>query len=148
MSKYTLIMKADNTIHLIGRIREKANNFIVQELQKLGIKGVVPSHGDILVTLFKHNELTMTDIANRIHRDRSTVTTLVNKLMKFGYIAARKNPEDGRSSIIFLTQKGRELESGFYEISQKLYEVQYKGISDEEKQVLQKLLTKINSNFG
>lgn len=140
-------MKTDNTIYLISRIREKANNFIVQELKRLGIGEVVPSHGDILVTLFKYKELTMTEIANKIHRDRSTVTTLVNKLMKLEYIESRKNPEDGRSSIILLTQKGKELEEGFKDISRKLYEVEYKGITDEEKKVFQKILTKINNNF-
>lgn len=140
-------MKTDNTIHLIGRIREKANNIIVRELEQLGMTGVVPSHGDILAKLFKHKELTMTEIANRIHRDRSTVTTLVNKLMKLGYVASKKNPEDSRSSLVYLTQKGKELEEDFIRISELLFEVQYKDINEEEKQVFNKVLEKIYNNL-
>lgn len=140
-------MRKDNTIHLMGRIREKANDFIIGELDKLGLKGLAPSHGDILVTLFGHHELTMSEIANKINRDRSTVTALANKLLNLQYIATKKNPEDSRSSIIYLTQQGKELESSFKEISLKLLDIEYKGFSEEEKQVLQKLLLRVNDNF-
>lgn len=131
----------------MGRIREKANDFIIGELDKLGLKGLAPSHGDILVTLFGHHELTMSEIANKINRDRSTVTALANKLLNLQYIATKKNPEDSRSSIIYLTQQGKELESSFKEISLKLLDIEYKGFSEEEKQVLQKLLLRVNDNF-
>jgi DNA-binding MarR family transcriptional regulator len=126
-------MKIDKTIYLVGRIREKANEFILKELEDVGFKDIAPSHGEILVTLFKHIECTMTELANSIHRDRSTVTTLVNKLIKLGFVSSKKDPNDNRSTIIFLSEKGRELEPSFKKISQKLYDIEYKGISEDEK---------------
>jgi len=140
-------MKTDETIYLISRIREKANVFILKELEQIGFMDIAPSHGDILATLFQHVECTMTDIANSIHRDRSTVTSLVNKLIKLGYILSKKDVNDSRSTIIFLTEKGRELEPGFKKISQKLYNIEYKDISDNEKEVFEKILEKIYNNF-
>lgn len=140
-------MNTDNTINLIGRIREKANKFLLKELSKLGLKNISPSHGDILAALFKYEEATMTEIANIIHRDRSTVTTLVTKLIRLEYVSSKKDPNDNRSSIIYLTKKGKELKSGFNEISHKLYMLEYKGFSDEEKVVFQRLLQKIYDNF-
>ncbi|MBU3201311.1 MarR family transcriptional regulator [Clostridium estertheticum] len=139
--------KVDDTVYLIGRIREKANIFILKELEQIGFKDIAPSHGDILATLFKHGECTMTDIANSIHRDRSTVTALVNKLIKLGYILSKKDVNDSRSTIIFLTDKGKELEPGFKKISQKLYDIEYKGIGEEQKEVFEKILEKIYNNF-
>jgi DNA-binding MarR family transcriptional regulator len=147
MSKYNKNMKTDKTIYLIGRIRERANEFILKELEQIGFNDIAPSHGDILVTLFKHGECTMTDIANSIHRDRSTVTTLVNKLIKLGYIASKKDVNDNRSTIIFLTKKGKDLEPSFKEISQKLYDMEYKGVSEDEKEIFKKILKKIYNNF-
>lgn len=140
-------MKTDNTIYLIGRIREKSHAFLLKELEQIGLRDIAPSHGDILATLIEHKELPMTEIANKIHRDRSTVTALVNKLMRQGYVSSRKDPEDNRSTIIFLTQKGKELEPSFREISKKLNEIEYKGITSEEKEILQKILERINENF-
>ena len=147
MSKYYRNMKTDNTIALMGEIREKANKFILKELEQVGFKDVAPSHGGILATLFKLGECTMTDISNSIHRDRSTVTALVNKLTKLGYISSRKDSKDSRSTIIFLTEKGRELEPRFKEISQKLYDIEYRGISESDKEVFEKILKKIYNNF-
>lgn len=141
-------MKYDNTINLISRIRELANNVIVTELEKLGVKGIVPSHGDIIVTLIKHRELTMTEIAEKINRDRSTVTTLVKKLNTIGFTATKKNERDQRSNFVFLTSKGRELEKGFKEISERLYSIQFEGVSEEEKEVFRSVLLKVYNNFN
>lgn len=148
ISNYNQNMKSDKTIYLISRIREKANEFILKELEQIGFMDIAPSHGDILATLFKYGECSMSDIANSIHRDRSTVTALVNKLIKLGYIYSRKDVKDSRSTIIFLTEKGKELEPGFKEISQMLYNIEYKGISEEEQEAFEKILKKIYNNFS
>ncbi|MDF2883584.1 MAG: transcriptional regulator [Clostridiaceae bacterium] len=140
-------MRTDDTISLISKIKEKADRFIVKELEKLGLQNIAPSHGDILSALFKHHEATMTEIANAIHKDRSTVTALVNKLTALGYVASRKDPRDNRSSIIYLTEKGESLEPGFREISEKLYMLEYGEISDEKKEMFRDLLQRIYDNF-
>jgi DNA-binding MarR family transcriptional regulator len=140
-------MRTDDTISLISKIKEKADRFIVKELENLGLQNIAPSHGDILSALFKYHEATMTEIANAIHRDRSTVTALVNKLTALGYVASRKDPKDNRSSIIYLTEKGVSLEPGFREISEKLYRLEYAGVTDEEKEIFRDLIQRINDNF-
>ncbi|NNU75060.1 MarR family winged helix-turn-helix transcriptional regulator [Clostridium estertheticum] len=140
-------MNTDNTINLIGRIRERANKFLLMELAKLGLKNIAPSHGDILATLFKYEEASMTEISETIHRDRSTVTALVNKLNRLGYVSSKKDTNDNRSSIIYLTEKGKGLKVGFKEISRKLYILEYNGISDEEKEVFRSLLLKVHDNL-
>lgn len=140
-------MKADNSIQIIGRIREEANNFIMDEMKKLGYEGLVPSHGDILASLFSRGELTMTEIADAIHRERSTVTTLVNKLVNLRFVETKKNPKDSRYSIVYLTQKGKEFEPYFYSISKRMYKIEYENISDDEKKILNEILSKIYKNF-
>jgi len=140
-------MNIDNSIHLIGRIREHANNFILSELSKNGVTDIVISHGDIIATLFKYKELTLTEIAIAINRDRATVTALRNKLIKFGYIQSRNNPDDNRSSLISLTEKGLKLKPLFYEISEKLFEKGYRGINKEEREIFLEILNKIHRNW-
>ena len=140
--------KVDNSIHLISQIRKKINDFLLQELKKIGLKKLVPSHGDIFAALYKHGELTMTEIAEKINRDRSTVTTLVKKLSKLGYVESKVDPEDNRSNIIFLTPKGKKFKKDFKKISFKLHEIEYQGVSEEERKVFLKVLKKINNNFS
>lgn len=140
-------MKTDNTLHLMSRTKEYADALIVADLKLMGIEGLAPSHGDIMATLFKHDELTMSEIADKISRDRSTVTTLVKKLIKQGLIATRKNEADQRSSFVFLTSEGKEFKEGFIEISEKLYAIQYHGISEQDIQIFRRVLQKMKDNF-
>ncbi|MGI6227565.1 MAG: MarR family winged helix-turn-helix transcriptional regulator [Peptococcales bacterium] len=140
-------MRLDNSFALISRVRESTNKFLLNELEDLGLRDLAPSHGDVFAALFIHGELTMTEIADQINRDRSTVTTLVNKLTQLGFVSSKKNEKDGRSNIIFLTAKGRKLEDGFKRISGKLFNKAYHGITLEEREVFLTILRKICENL-
>lgn len=146
-SKYNQLMKSDNTISIIGRIREAANSIIVDELSKKGHKGLAPSHGDILATLIMKGEMTKTEIAEEIRRERSTVTTLIGKLEKLGYIYSKSNEVDGRSKIVCLTDKGLAMKNDMFEISNQIYNIQYQGMSEEEILIFRKGLMKVRDNF-
>ncbi|TGA98014.1 MarR family transcriptional regulator [Sporolactobacillus shoreae] len=140
-------MKTDNTIHLISRIHEKANIFLIGKLRGLGMNELAPSHGDILAALFKRNEVTMTEIATLIHRDRSTVTQLVRKLERKGYVFSKENASDRRSSFVCLTEKGKSLEPFFKQVTKDLYTRAYSGMTDEEISRFQQLVGKIYHNM-
>ncbi len=139
---------AQDTISLISRIRENANKFICSELETNGIKGIVPSHGDIMAVLFKYSKCTMKELASNIHRTKATLTVLVDKLEKIGYVKREKSSDDSRVTYITLTEKGIALKPIFEKISEKLNNLVFKNISEQEEEVLHKLLEKINKNLG
>lgn len=140
-------MNTRDAISLISKIREKSNKLIETEMSQNGIEGIVTSHGDIIYALFKNERMTMAEIANKIGRDKSTVTALIDKLVKLGYVIKERDTEDTRVVYVTLTKKGYELEPIFEAVSAKLLEVFYLGISEEEKEELTKILNKIYSNF-
>ena len=130
-------------LSLVSKIHEKGNRFIVEELKNNGAEGLVPSHGDILVCLYKNGKMTMKDIANSIHRTKPTVTVLVDKLEKLGYIKREASDEDNRSTNIVLTQKGEGFKVIFEKISNELNKMLYKNLSAEESELIEKLLRKV-----
>lgn len=140
-------MKIRNAISLISKIREKTNRFIMSEMLKHGIKGIVTSHGDIIYALFKKPRLTMAEIAEKIDRDKSTVTALVNKLVRLGYVKKERGTEDTRVIYVTLTNKGYELEPIFEAISSEVLDTFYLGIPENEKEELIRILNKIYNNF-
>ena len=113
-------MGTGHIIALVARVREEANRHIMEHLDAYGIRGLAPSHGDILVSLFGEDGLRMGDLAARIHRDKSTVTTLVKKLEAAGYVTRKRCTTDSRAMHIHLTGKGRALRPDFFAISRKL----------------------------
>jgi DNA-binding MarR family transcriptional regulator len=140
-------METRDVVSLISKIREKVNRFIVAEMAKHGLDGIGTSHGDIIYALFKAPKLTMADISKRINKDKSTVTALVNKLVRLGYVTKERDGEDTRVVYVALTPKGIELEQIFESISKEMLDVFYLGISDKEKEDLFNGLKKIYNNF-
>lgn len=136
-----------NAIALASRITDRAHKLIIRELEAHGIEGIVPSHGDILVSLLSGETYTMKDLAEKIHRTKPTVTVLVDKLVAYGYVTKVKSSEDSRVTFIELTKKGRALQPSFAEISAKLNAIVYKNLSDEEAELIERLLGKIDSNL-
>ena len=130
-------------LSLVSKIHEKGNRFIIEELKNNGAEGLVPSHGDILVCLYKNGKMTMKDIANCIHRTKPTVTVLVDKLEKLGYLKREASNEDNRSTNIVLTQKGEDFKATFDQISNNLNEMLYKNLSENEVKLLEGFLKKI-----
>lgn len=132
-----------NLLSLISKIHEKGNRFIIEELKNNGTEGLVPSHGDILVCLYKNSKMTMKEIAAKINRTKPTVTVLVDKLEKLGYIKRELSNTDNRSTNVVLTKKGENFKTVFEKISKGLNEMLFKNLSEKEAKLLEELLQKI-----
>ena len=135
-------------LSLISKIHEKGRNFITDALNENGAEGLVPSHGDILVCLYNKDKMTMKDIAEKIHRTRPTVTVLVDKLEKLGYVKRIVSDIDNRYTYISLTKKGNEFKQSFEKISNDLNNMLYKNLSDKEAELLENLLLKMINDKG
>jgi DNA-binding MarR family transcriptional regulator len=116
-------------------------------MEEHGIQSIVTSHGDILYALNQNSRLTMAEIASKIGKDKSTVTALVDKLVRLGYVRKERATEDSRVVYVILTEKGHELKPVFEEISKDILGVFYTGITEKEKEDLFYVLNKIYQNF-
>lgn len=137
---YNEVMPKYNAIALIARIRDHVNKRIVQELEQHDVTGIVPSHGDILMFLYREDSLSIKMLAERVHRTQPTVTVLVNKLEKLGYVERSKSAEDSRVTLIRLTEQGRQLKPIFEQVSETIQEMVYGGMTDEQAEQLESLL--------
>ncbi len=141
-------MRTRDAISYISKIREKVNRFIEAEMSRNGLEGIVTSHGDIIYALFNQQRMTMAEIAGKIGRDKSTVTALVDKLVKLGYVIKERDTQDTRVIYVALTDRGQELKPTFEAISDKVLSTFYSGISEAEKTALANILDKIYQNFN
>ena len=147
MSNYNLNMDTEAVISLVSSIRDKANHMILTLLKERGVEDIAPAYGGIFINLFRYRELRMGEIAKKLERDKSTVTALINRLLNLGYIKTRKDDSDHRMTLVRLTEKGLVLEKDFFEISDLLIKRVYQGFSEEEKNCLVRLLSRINHNL-
>lgn len=140
--------KTDSVLSLIAKINANANKIIIKESKKYGLEGLCPSHGNILIALYKNRDgVMMNELSKFTHKDKSTITALVNKLEKMGLISKAKSKKDTRSTIVKLTKKGEESESIVLgKISKNILDVLYKDFTQSEKTQLLFLLKKLDTN--
>lgn len=134
-------------VSFASKLTDKANKFIISELKKNGLTDIAPSHGDILSILFDGKSYEMGEIAKRIHKTNATVSVLVEKLLKNGYINKTKCEEDARITRISLTEKGFALKPIVDAISIDLNKHVSNGLSESEALLLEILLEKSIEKF-
>ncbi|WP_455539718.1 MarR family winged helix-turn-helix transcriptional regulator [Terrisporobacter sp.] len=141
-------MKDKYIIYFISRTKANMIKFIENKLKENDLTELIPTHGNILTALYESDKkLTMKEIAKKIGKDKSTVTSLVNKLISLGYVKKEKSTEDKRVTYISLTPKAMDIEERFNFISSQVRETAYKNFTKEEKEEFLRLLRKLNSNF-
>lgn len=135
-------------VYFVSRTKANMIKFIENKLKVMGLNDLVPTHGNILTALYESNgRLTMKEIANKIGKDKSTVTSLVNKLINLGYIEKEKCDKDKRVTYIKLTDKALSIEDKFNNISSQVKETAYSNFTENEKKELLRLLKKLSNNF-
>lgn len=138
----------NSIIGLIASLRESYNEFIKQELKQCGFEELVATHGSILASLYKSKKpLTMLEISKKIGRVKSTITVLVAKLEKQGFVKCVGDKKDRRVVNVQLTEKGWAFEENFNQISSKLITTAFKEMSDSEIEILVAGLSKMRNNF-
>lgn len=137
----------DNTLFMMSSVVSEMNAFLLGRLRDAGITDLAPSHGDILAELFKSEQATMGELAQRIHRDPSTVTALVGKLRKLGYVEVFRSDADKRVSIVRLSEKGRGFRGTFESISEEFASKLACALSDGEREQLGGILQKLHDEY-
>jgi MarR family transcriptional regulator, organic hydroperoxide resistance regulator len=141
-------IKIRGVIAFAAGVVERANALITKKLAARGLKKIAPAYGAIFYRLFDGGELSMGEIAARIHRDKSTITNLVTRLVALGYAEQRNSLEDRRVVYVRITEAGMALKPVFDQISDEMLTRAYRGFSNEEQQILVQLLERMVHNLA
>lgn len=141
------LKEINKSISKISHIHSMAADFLTNRLSESGLENLASSHGNILFQLSLVPGLQMNELSQKINRDKSTTTVLVQKLAKEGLVEIKASETDKRSRIISLTEKGREYNKKTSDISRELVETFYSGFSEEEKEKFFSFLLRAEENF-
>ena len=136
-----------NFLYIITNIRQRLFRFLSKELSKKDIEGIAPSYGDILFVLDRKGTVTLQEVAKHTIKDKSTISSVINKLESGGYIMKEKDVSDGRYTYLTLTAKAKKLRPVLFEISKKMNTKLFEGFSEEEKETLFRLIEKVYKNL-
>jgi DNA-binding MarR family transcriptional regulator len=129
----------DRLIFLISKVYQKLINNLQKGFSKSGIE-VTPIQVMLLFLLQKSDGLSLTQISQGLMLENPTVTGLIDRLEKSGYVKRSDHPEDRRIYLVYLTEKGNRVANKALPIVKKLNEEIKKGYSKEEVEGFKKVL--------
>ncbi|HIS78305.1 MarR family winged helix-turn-helix transcriptional regulator [Anaeromassilibacillus sp. An200] len=127
----------DVTERRITRIARGVGIFTHQIMRRMGIG---PSELDVLLYVRWHPGTTMTELCRRLEIDKGAAARQLASLQAKGYLRREPNPADGRSQLLFATEKGDALRSSKQHLEELFYEWLLEPLSEEEQKELARLL--------
>ncbi len=129
----------DRLIFLISKVCQKLIINLQKSLSESGIE-VTPIQVMLLFFLQKKNGLSLTQISQGLMLENPTVTGLIDRLEKLGYVKRSDHPNDRRVYLVHLTEKGNQVAKRALPIVKKLNEQIKEGYSKDEIEDFKKVL--------
>ena len=101
----------------LGRVMRKVQRYYENKLAPFGI---TPVQFYVFSVLWENDGLKFKDLAESVNIDGSTLTGILDRMERGGYVKREDDPEDRRSLLLFLTERARENGPGLAELAETL----------------------------
>lgn len=140
------VKKQDPSLKLfvvLSKAYRSITNHVETDIRK---KGLNPTEFGVLELLFHQGDQPLQKIGDKILLASGSITYVVDKLEKKGYLARIPCEEDRRITFASITDKGRELLDSIFPDHWKQIERITAGLSPEEKEAAIELLKKLGTH--
>ena len=104
------------------------------------------ARGRIIFALWGKDGVPIKTLCEKTSLDKSTLTGIIDRLERDGYITKKSSETDKRSTLISLTGKEQEFAQNVQKVSNQMNKIFYKGFSDEEIVQFDSMLERILVN--
>ena len=138
--------QANRLLYLISRSVGKLKNYSVKRFTDAGIS-ITPSQMGIIFFLNIKGEMNMSALSVSMGLDNSTLTRLVDKLVRTGFVERVPNPADRRGFLVRVTETGIAQGVRASEIAKEINTMVMEGFSEEEIRVFIRVLESFFAKF-
>ena len=139
-------MKSNSGFY-IGRIKQVNTRLLNKFLVQKNITAFNGEQGRILHVLWENDGISNRELSKKSGLAMSSLTTMLERMEEKNLLIRKFCPTDKRKILIFLTDYAKSLKSEYDEISDKMNEISFEGISDEERLIFEATLEKVLYNF-
>ena len=114
-------------------------------LEKLGLyRGQPP----VLFALWEQDGLTHGELAQRLQITPATITRMIQRMEKAGFVQRKPDSGDQRISRVYLTETGRAIRAQLQAIWDQMEVESFSGFSPEELLVVRRILLQVRDNLA
>lgn len=132
---------------LIAKIHHLAGRIFAMKLKEYRLDEINPAQGRILFALWQNDGVSIQELARRTSLGKTTLTSMLDRLEKAGFLTRIPSREDRREVLIKLTEKDRALRDLYAEVSREMADLFYAGFTNKEIEKFEAYLRRILENL-
>ena len=119
---------------LLSRATWAMNNFVNRMLRENDLGDISVAYFAVLQALWGNDGLSISDLGERAQLEKSTMTSLIDRMEGAGLVRREDHPTDRRAYRICLTARGKELEENLDQVVNRVYQHLTRGIPEKDLQ--------------
>ena len=131
----------------ISKIKQLGDRIFEKILAERGVEAFNGAQGRILYVLFQEDGVAIKTISEKCGLAITSLTTMLERMDRSGLILRRQDPVDKRKTLLFLTDKARDLEKDYIAVSEEMGDIYYQGFTEEEVKAAEGYLDRIRLNL-
>jgi DNA-binding MarR family transcriptional regulator len=134
----------EDMLHLISKVCGRRFQWMHEKLDALGLYHGQPA---ILIALWNQEGMTQSELSEALNRSPSTITKMVQRMEKAGFLERRDDPEDERISRVYLTESGHSVRSEVEEVWRSFAHQAFGTFTEQELAQLYAFLERLHKNI-
>jgi DNA-binding MarR family transcriptional regulator len=131
---------------LINKTAQKFKLELGRKLKQSGLD-ISSDQWSVLIHLSEHDGPTQTELAQKLHKDRSNLTRILDLMEKSKFVERFRNTTDRREYNVYITEKGKKLIPVLKKTGNAVMKQALKGTDTEEMKMAKSFLNKLFSNL-
>ena len=132
---------------LISQIKQVQGRIFQRLLSESGVEEFNGPQGRILYVLWQEDGIPNARLVRQTGLAKSTLTAMLARMEDSGLITRDNSLVDKRQVIISLTDKARGLQGKYEQVSEKMNQLFYRGMTQDDADILDGLLERILANM-
>lgn len=131
---------------LLSRTTWAMNNFVNRLLKEKGLNDISVAYLAVLQALWEEDGLSISELGEKVQLEKSTMTSLIDRMEKVGLLKRVDHPADRRAYQIYLTFRGKSIQEKVDQVASAAYQSLTKGISEKDLKVSVEVCKQILQN--
>lgn len=131
---------------LISQIHQVCQRIWHAVLSRNGLEDLAGARGRVIFALWNEDNIPIKNLVEKTSLDKATLTGIIDRLERDGYVKRIPSPRDKRSTLISRTGKDEIFKSKIPEVSDQQNKLFYKGFSVKEIKDFENYLKRILQN--
>ena len=132
---------------LIAKIHQLSQRIFARILKDANLIDLNPAQGRIMFVLWRDDNISIHELSKRTLLSKSTLTSMLDRLERAGFIKRVPSKKDRREILIQLTEKNKLLQEKYVDVSKNMTKIYYKDFTVEEINNFENKLQKILDNL-